>query len=77
VGTQKVGGNGKHMGWSEVWVEGVDEVGNGTLTGSTYIGDSGCAAGAGASIGVGARETSAGADARGTSIGAGAGMGGG
>jgi hypothetical protein len=77
VGTQKVGGNGERMGWSGVWVEGVDKVGNGILTGSTCIGDSGHAAGAGAGAGVGARGTSAGADARGTSVGASAGTGGG
>ena len=27
VETQKVGGDGEHMGWSGVWVDGVDEVG--------------------------------------------------
>jgi hypothetical protein len=49
-----VGGNGEHMGWSEVWVEVVDKVGNGTLAGSTYIGDDGHTAGAGAGAGAGA-----------------------
>jgi hypothetical protein len=52
------------MGWSGVWVKVVDGVGNGTLAGSTCIGDGGCMAGAGAGIGadVGA---GAGAGARG------------
>jgi hypothetical protein len=50
VGTQKVGGNGERMGWSGVWVEGVDGVGNGTLAGSTCIGDGGRMAGAGAGV---------------------------
>ena len=53
VGTQKVGGDGERIGWSEVWVEGVDGVGNGTLAGSTFIGDGGHMAGAGAGAGVG------------------------
>jgi hypothetical protein len=60
VEMQKVGGNGEHMGWSGVWVEVVDEVGNGTLAGSSYIGDGGYTADAG--IGTGA---DAGAGARG------------
>jgi hypothetical protein len=61
------------MGWSGVWVEGVDGVGNGTSAGSTCIGDGGQATdtgvGAGAGIGVG---TGAGA---GPGIGAGTGVG--
>jgi hypothetical protein len=73
VGTWKVGGNGERMGWSGVWVEVVDGVGSGTLTGSTYIGDGGHATGTGAG-GMGA---GAGAGAvKGASAGAG-GMGGG
>jgi hypothetical protein len=39
VGMRKVGGDGECMGWSGVWVEVVDEVRNGTLAGSTCIGD--------------------------------------
>jgi hypothetical protein len=54
VGTRKVGGDGECMGWSGVWVEGVNRVGNGTLAGSTCIGDSGCTIGAGAGAGAGA-----------------------
>jgi hypothetical protein len=61
VGTWKMGGDGDCMGWSEVWVEVVDEVSNGTSAGSTYIGEGGHTtgtgaggAGAGASTGVGA-----------------------
>jgi hypothetical protein len=61
VGTQKVGGNGKCMGWSEVWVEVVDRVGSGTLAGSTCIGDGGHTTGVGADAGAGARGTGAGA----------------
>ena len=62
-----MGGNGDHMGWSEVWVEVVDEVGNGTSVGSTYIGEGGHTTGtgadgadAGASAGVGAGAPSGG-----------------
>jgi hypothetical protein len=68
VGTWKVGGDGERIGWLEVWVEGVDRVGNGILVGSTCIGDGGhmASAGAGASIGTGA----------GAGAGAGAGVGG-
>jgi hypothetical protein len=55
VGTQKVGGDGERMGWSGVWVDGVDGVGSGTLAGSTCIGDSGRMTGAGAG-GVGVKE---------------------
>jgi hypothetical protein len=51
VGTRKVDGNGECIGWSGVWVDGVDGVGNGTLAGSTCIGDGGCMAGAGAGAG--------------------------
>jgi hypothetical protein len=51
VGIQKVGGDGECIGWSEVWVEGVDGVGNGTLAGSTYIGNSSHTADAGADAG--------------------------
>jgi hypothetical protein len=47
-----VGGDGECMGWSGVWVEGVDGVGNGTLAGSTCIGDGGHIAGAGAGTGM-------------------------
>jgi hypothetical protein len=60
----RVGGDGEHMGWSGVWVEGVNGVGNGTLAGSTCIGDGGRTIGAGA--GAGARGTSAGAGMGGT-----------
>jgi hypothetical protein len=50
-----MGSNSEHIGWSGVWVEGVDRVGNGTLVGSTYIGDSSHIAdvGAGARAGLG------------------------
>jgi hypothetical protein len=63
VGTRKLGGDGERMGWSGVWVDGVDRVGNGILAGSTCIGDGGHTAGAGASMGAGARGASAGAGA--------------
>jgi hypothetical protein len=63
VGMWKVGGNGECMGWSEVWVEVVDGVGNGTLVGSTCMGEGGHVTGAG---GIGARGTGAGTGARGT-----------
>jgi hypothetical protein len=62
VGTQKVGSNDEHMGWSGVWVEGVDGVGNGTLAGSTCIGDGGRTI----SMGAGASAGAAGASVRGT-----------
>ena len=66
VGTRKTGGDGERMGWSGVWVDGVDGVGNGTLAGSTCIGDGGRTAVVGARVatGVGA----------GAATGAGAGM---
>jgi hypothetical protein len=57
VGTWKVGGNGEHMGWSGVWVEVVDGVGNGTLAGSICMGEGGRVidtGGIGASAGAGA-----------------------
>jgi hypothetical protein len=65
VGMWNVGGNGECMGWSGVWVEGVDGVGNGTLAGSTCIGDGGHTTGMGM-----------GASAAGGGAGAGAGAGG-
>ena len=68
VGTQKVGGDGECMGWSGVWIEVVDGVGNGTLAGSTCMGKGGCITG-----GMG---TGAGAGATGGRAGAGAGAGG-
>jgi hypothetical protein len=49
-----MGGNSERMGWSGVWVEGVDGVSNGTLAGSTCIGDGGLTTGAGAGAGAGA-----------------------
>jgi hypothetical protein len=50
-----VGGDGEHMGWSGVWVEVVDRVGNGTLVGSTCMGDGGHTAGTrGGRMGAGA-----------------------
>jgi hypothetical protein len=69
VGARKVGGDGECMGWSGVWVEVVDGVGNGTLAGSTYMGEGGCATGVGR---IGARGTGAGAGAGGTGAGIGA-----
>jgi hypothetical protein len=63
VGARKVGGDGECMGLSGVWVEGVDGVGNGTLAGSTCMGEGG-------------HTTSMGAGGIGTDAGAG-GMGGG
>jgi hypothetical protein len=65
---QKVGGNGECMGWSGVWVEVVDRVGNGTLAGSTCIGKGGHITKAGrmgASIGTGTGGAGAGIGARG------------
>ena len=53
VGTRKTGGDGERMGWSGVWVDGVDGVGNGTSTGSTCIGDGGRATSAGVGAGTG------------------------
>jgi hypothetical protein len=63
VGARKVGGDGKCMGWSGVWVEVVDGVGNGILAGSTRMGKGGHATGVGR---IGAGGTGAGAGAGGT-----------
>jgi hypothetical protein len=66
VGAWKVGGDGECMGWSEVWVEVVDGVSNGTLAGSTCIGKGGhttdteIGASAGAGGGAGASTTTGG-----------------
>jgi hypothetical protein len=48
------GGDGNRMGWLGVWVKVVDGVGNGTLAGSTCIGEGGRTTGTGiGSAGVG------------------------
>jgi hypothetical protein len=67
VGMWKVGSDGECMGWSGVWVEVVDRVGNGTLAGSTYLGNGGrttevgaSGVGAGAGTGAGVRGTGGG-----------------
>jgi hypothetical protein len=52
-----VGGDGECMGWSGVWMEVVDRVGNGTLAESTCMGEGSYATG----IGVGRMGTGAGA----------------
>jgi hypothetical protein len=72
IGARKTGGDGERMGWSGVWVDGVDGVGSGTLAGSTCIGDGGRATdtGAGASTGaVGVRGAGAGAGTGGGAVG--------
>ena len=66
IGARKTGGDGERMGWSGVWVDGVDGVGSGTLVGSTCIGDGGRTAGVGARAATGA--------GAGAATGAGAGM---
>jgi hypothetical protein len=54
VGMQKVGGNGKCICWSGVWVEVVDGVGSGTLAGSICMAKGGYTASIGVGVGAGA-----------------------
>jgi hypothetical protein len=61
VGIQKRGGDGGHMGWSEVRDKVVDGVGNGTLAGSFYIGEGSHITGVGVG-GIGAAGGGASAD---------------
>jgi hypothetical protein len=65
---QKKGGDGGHIGWSEVRGKVVDGVGNSTSAGTIYIGKGGHATGTGAgrigaSAGIGAARGGAGAGA--------------
>jgi hypothetical protein len=67
VGMWKVGGNGDYMGWSGVWMEVEDRVGNGISAGSTCMGEGGRTTGigiggAGAGVGTGAARGGASAE---------------